>query len=116
MVVADYPAAVAGCRPGCGCRTCRLLAAAGAAHADAGATDDDGDAAAENAASDAVCADAYQDIACDGYACCSATYSHYDANHAAADIDAAAHSDGHARYPAWRSSRGRRRYPVGHCL
>jgi hypothetical protein len=109
--------AITNCRLGCHCRACGLVqSAVAAAAAHASATNGDGDAPAENAACNAVCANADEDTACDGHACCSATYGHYDANYAAADIDAAAHGDGYGRGFAWYRAGGSWRYVMEYRL
>ena len=110
MAVTDH-------RADCRCRGCGLVQSTATAAADnAGAANGDGDTAAQNAAGDAVCADCDQDTACDGHACCGASYGHYDANHAAADIDAAAHGDGYGRGFAWYRTRAGWRYVMEYRL
>jgi hypothetical protein len=104
-------------RLGCHCRGCGLVQSAVATAADnAGTANGDGDTPAENAACNAVYANADEDTACDGHACCSATYGHYDANHAAADIDAAAHGDGYGRGFTWYRTRAGWRYVMEYRL
>jgi hypothetical protein len=91
--------AITNCRLGCHCRACGLVQSAVAA-----------------AAAHASATNADEDTACDGHACCSATYGHYDANYAAADIDAAAHGDGYGRGFAWYRAGGSWRYVMEYRL
>jgi hypothetical protein len=99
----------------CHCRGCGLVQSAVATAADnAGTANGDGDAA-EATTANATTADR---DGCPGYGDTDddATYGHYDANHAAADIDAAAHGDGYGRGFTWYRAGGSWRYVMEYRL